>query len=49
MKYPAKFKKAADTVGYEVYFRDIPEAMTCGDDMDDALAIMGKTLELRVS
>ena len=37
MKFPAKFKKAIDTGGYEVYFRDIPEAMTCGDNLDDAI------------
>jgi antitoxin HicB len=39
MKYPARLKLAADTGGYEVYFRDIPEAITCGDDLDDAIVM----------
>ncbi|KAE9526067.1 type II toxin-antitoxin system HicB family antitoxin [Testudinibacter aquarius] len=35
MFYPAKFEKEGE--GYNVTFRDIPEAITCGDDFDDAL------------
>ncbi|URL05947.1 type II toxin-antitoxin system HicB family antitoxin [Avibacterium sp. 21-595] len=35
MLYPAKFKREDD--GYTVTFRDIPEAITCGDDYDDAV------------
>lgn len=35
MFYPAKFEK--EESGYSVTFRDIPEAITCGDDLDDAL------------
>lgn len=35
MKYPAKF--LPDTGGFVVTFRDIPEAITQGDDEDDAL------------
>ena len=34
MFYPAKF--TAEEGGYTVTFRDIPEAITCGDDMTDA-------------
>ncbi|TNH19239.1 HicB family protein, partial [Testudinibacter sp. TR-2022] len=30
MFYPAKFDKEGD--GYNVTFRDIPGAITCGDD-----------------
>lgn len=35
MFYPAKFEK--EEQGYSVTFRDIPEAITCGDDWEDAL------------
>jgi antitoxin HicB len=35
MKYPALF--TPDTGGYVVTFRDIPEAITQGDDDDDAM------------
>lgn len=34
MFYPAKF--IAEEGGYTVTFRDIPEALTCGDTLDDA-------------
>ena len=33
--YPAKFEQEGQA--YNVSFRDIPEAITCGDDWDDAL------------
>ncbi|MBI0114464.1 MULTISPECIES: type II toxin-antitoxin system HicB family antitoxin [unclassified Gilliamella] len=36
MFYPAKFTKEDDG-GYTVTFRDIPEAITYGDDLQDAL------------
>lgn len=35
MLYPAKFEKEGD--GFNVTFRDIPEAITCGDDYEDAV------------
>ncbi|MCQ9328814.1 type II toxin-antitoxin system HicB family antitoxin [Pelistega suis] len=35
MLYPAIFTKEAN--GYSVIFRDIPEAITCGDDWEDAV------------
>ncbi|UWZ92360.1 type II toxin-antitoxin system HicB family antitoxin [[Pasteurella] aerogenes] len=35
MKYPAKFEP--EDGGFNVTFRDIPEAITCGDDYQDAL------------
>lgn len=44
MKYPATLKYAQDTGGYEVTFRDIPEAITCGDDLDDALDMAADAL-----
>lgn len=37
MYYPAKFEK--EDSGYTVTFRDIPEAVTCGDDYEDAMAM----------
>lgn len=35
MFYPAIFEK--EGAGYNVKFRDIPEAITCGDDYEDAV------------
>ncbi|KAA8734892.1 helix-turn-helix domain-containing protein [Acinetobacter qingfengensis] len=35
MLYPAKFEKEGNS--YNITFRDIPEAITCGDDLEDAL------------
>ncbi|ETD72501.1 pilus biosynthesis protein HicB [Pelistega indica] len=35
MLYPAIFTK--ENTGYSVTFRDIPEAITCGDNWNDAL------------
>ena len=37
MKYPAHF--LPDAGGFVVTFRDIPEAITQGDDEDDAIAM----------
>lgn len=37
MFYPAKLTKEDN--GYTVTFRDIPEAITCGDDLQDALSM----------
>ncbi|MCX8596790.1 type II toxin-antitoxin system HicB family antitoxin [Gilliamella sp. B3486] len=37
MFYPAKLTKEDN--GYTVTFRDIPEAITCGDDLKDALSM----------
>lgn len=37
MLYPAKFEKEGNS--YNITFRDIPEAITCGDDWDDALVM----------
>lgn len=37
MFYPAKFIPEDD--GFNVSFRDIPEALTCGDDYADAVAM----------
>ncbi|MFK3558321.1 type II toxin-antitoxin system HicB family antitoxin [Pasteurella multocida] len=38
MLYPAKFDKE-DNGLYAVSFRDIPEALTCGDNFHDAVAM----------
>ncbi|OOF41800.1 antitoxin [Rodentibacter rarus] len=35
MLYPARFEP--EDGGYNVSFRDIPEAITCGDDYNDAI------------
>lgn len=35
MHYPAKFEKEEN--GYTVTFRNIPEAITCGEDMEQAM------------
>ncbi|TCJ96160.1 antitoxin HicB [Volucribacter psittacicida] len=35
MQYPAIFEPEGD--GFNITFRDIPEAITCGDDYQDAL------------
>ncbi|MBB3193918.1 type II toxin-antitoxin system HicB family antitoxin [Roseateles terrae] len=37
--FPAKFEPDADTGGYVVTFRDIPEAITQGDSLEDARAM----------
>lgn len=37
MYYPARFDK--EDSGYTVTFRGIPEAVTCGDDFNDALSM----------
>lgn len=38
MLYPATFEKE-DSGLYAVSFRDIPEALTCGDSYEDALVM----------
>ncbi|WP_037587564.1 type II toxin-antitoxin system HicB family antitoxin [Stenoxybacter acetivorans] len=42
MYYPAKFSQEDN--GYTVTFRDIPEAITCGDDLTDARAMAADAL-----
>ena len=42
MKYPVIIKK--DTSGYSVKFRDIPEALTCGDTEEEALEMASDAL-----
>lgn len=42
MFYPASIVKEDD--GYTVAFRDIPEAITCGDSLEDALFMAKDTL-----
>lgn len=43
MQYPAKFERAAEG-GYTVTFRDVPEAITQGDDLDEARAMAADAL-----
>lgn len=42
LRYPAKIRP--DTVGYYVTFRDIPEALTAGDDFDEAKVMAADAL-----
>jgi antitoxin HicB len=39
MQYPARFEPDPDAGGYVVTFRDIPEAITQGDDDEDAMSM----------
>jgi antitoxin HicB len=43
MSYPARFERAAEG-GYTVTFRDIPEAITQGDDLEEASAMAADAL-----
>ncbi len=49
--YPATFE-SEDDGGFVVTFRDLPEAVTQGDDLDDALVaamyVLGVALEFRI-
>jgi antitoxin HicB len=45
--YPAKFAKDGD--GYVVTFRDVPEAITQGDTLDEAMANASDALETALS
>ncbi len=42
MRFPAKFTPAKEG-GFVVTFPDIPEAITQGDNVEDALALMQQT------
>ena len=44
MHYPAVFETNTDDDGYVVKFRDIPEAITQGDDDADAMAMAEEVL-----
>jgi antitoxin HicB len=43
--YPANFLAEDDGRGFHVRFPDLPEALTGGDDLDDAVAQAGDCLE----
>ena len=45
MRYPARLVYQRDAKNYAVYFPDVPEALTCGDDMEDALRQGADALE----
>ena len=44
MQYPAVFEADTDDGGYVVKFRDIPEAITQGDDDAEAMAMAEEVL-----
>ena len=44
MQYPAKFEPDLEAGGYVVTFRDIPEAITQGDDDAEAMAMAEEVL-----
>lgn len=52
LHYPAKLQRESDGSGYAVSFPDLPEALTCGDDVSDALAqasdCLGEALAARI-
>lgn len=45
MRFPARVVRQADAQNYAVYFPDIPEALTCGETMEDAMAMAVDALE----
>jgi antitoxin HicB len=47
MKFPVKLTKEPEG-GYTVTFPDIPEAITCGEDVDDALSHAKDALEAAI-
>ncbi len=46
MEYPAKFTPDREAGGFVVTFPDVPEAVTQGDTVDEALAMASEALEL---
>jgi antitoxin HicB len=44
MKYPARFTRDLEDGGYVVTFRDIPEAITQGDTLDEAMLMAADAL-----
>ena len=49
MEYPARFAKDRESGGYVVTFPDVPEAVTEGDDLDEALLMAQEALELALT
>jgi len=48
-EYPAKFTADRAAGGYVVTFPDVPEAITQGDTLEEAMAIAAKALELALT
>jgi len=46
MEYPAKFTSDKAAGGFVVTFPDVPEAITQGDTMEEAMAMASEALEL---
>jgi len=49
MQYPAKFTRDRSAGGYVVTFPDVPEAITQGDTIEEAMAMASEALELALT
>jgi antitoxin HicB len=49
MEYPAKFTPDKEAGGFVVTFPDVPEAITQGETMEEALAMASEALELALT
>ena len=49
MEYPAKFTPDKTDGGFVVTFPDVPEAITQGDTMEEAMAMASEALELALT
>ena len=49
MRYPAKFTRDQAAGGFVVTFPDVPEAITQGDTMEEAVAMASEALELALT
>lgn len=49
MEYPAKFTPDRTAGGYVVTFPDVPEAITQGDTIEEAMAMASEALELALT
>jgi antitoxin HicB len=49
MEYPAKFTPDKMDGGFVVTFPDVPEAITRGDTIEEAMATAGEALELALT
>jgi antitoxin HicB len=49
MEYPAKFTADKAAGGFVVTFPDVPEAVTQGDTMEEAMAMASEALELALT
>jgi len=49
MEYPAKFTRDRRVGGFVVTFPDVPEAVTQGDTVGEAMAMASEALELALT